>query len=102
MCFYFFTNTFIFLHFLDSVFAYKILSSLKKSKRVPEPSNLASTVSMTSTRVAQSGNAPDAETPESEDSGFKWSHRAILLIEEYRKREEDVISGKKIILDYLL
>lgn len=33
-----------------------------------------------------------------QDSTFKWSHRAILLlIEEYRKREEDITSGKIII-----
>lgn len=82
-------------YFLDIAFAYKILFSLKKSEEKLEPSSSASTISMIST---------PAETPESEqDSAFKWSHSAILLlIEEYRKQEEDVISGKKMILCYLL
>nr|XP_012233087.1 PREDICTED: uncharacterized protein LOC105678374 [Linepithema humile] len=70
----------------DTVFASEVLSVLKKSQG--ESSSSSSMISTASTL--------DAEIPESEpDSVFKWSHQAVLLlIEEYRKREEDVISGK--------
>ncbi|KMQ87440.1 hypothetical protein RF55_13280 [Lasius niger] len=67
----------------DIVFASKLLSTLKRNQEPCSSGCMASTAST-------------SEIPESEqDSVFKWSHQAILLlIEEYRRREEDAISGK--------
>lgn len=74
----------------DIVYASKVLESLKQNK-----GNVVPSTSMTSTT-----STADVATEQynEQDSTFKWSHRAVLLlIEEYRKREEDITSGKIII-----
>jgi hypothetical protein len=61
---------FLFMLFSDIVFASEVLSTLKKNQEEPQQES-------------------------EQESVFKWSHQAVLLlIEEYRKREEDVVSGK--------
>ncbi|KYN18885.1 hypothetical protein ALC57_08791 [Trachymyrmex cornetzi] len=90
----------------DIVFASQLLSALKRSQgesnllnSIQEESSSSNSIqgeSSSSNSMALMASTSNAEIPESEqDSVFKWPHRAVLLlIEEYRKREEDITSGK--------
>lgn len=68
------------------VFASEVLAALKKNQEEPDtPSSMSSTASNSEIETLSS---------EQDNSVFKWSHKAVLLlIEEYRKREENMMSG---------
>ncbi|KAM0734522.1 hypothetical protein ACS0PU_011993 [Formica fusca] len=79
---------YLFMLFSDMIFASEVLSALKRSQGSSEEQSSSSSIASTASTL-------DAVPESEQDSIFKWSHQAVrLLIEEYRKREEDIISGK--------
>lgn len=82
---------YLFMLFSDMIFASEVLSALKRSQGSSEEQSSSSSIASTASTL-------DAVPESEQDSIFKWSHQAVrLLIEEYRKREEDIISGKTMI-----
>jgi len=80
---------YLFVLFSDMIFASEVLSALKKSQGKPSSSSSIASTAFLNTEI------PVSE----QDSVFKWPHQAaLLLIEEYRKREEDLTLGKIMIL----